>query len=101
MAVFFSRKHYVKKTENEKEAKKDEGVKNKGQLIIDATCTPADIRYPTDMSILNEARMNAENFIDYLYYKFKEYFENTIFILPTYRSGLIHMFPIHRFWHFP
>jgi len=43
---------------------------------VDATCTPADIRYPTDMSILNEARMNAETFIDYLYYNFREHFEN-------------------------
>jgi len=50
-------------------------VKNKGQLIVDATCTPADIRYPTDMSILNEARMNAEKFIDYLYSIFKDYSE--------------------------
>ena len=70
------RKYYVKKTENEKEAEKDEGIKNKGQLIVDATCTPADIRYPTDMSILNEARMNAEIFIDYLYSHFRYHFEN-------------------------
>lgn len=47
-----------------------------GQLIVDATCTPADIRYPTDMSILNEARMNAEKFIDYLYSHFRYHFEN-------------------------
>ena len=26
-----------------------------GKLIIDATCVPADIRYPTDLSLLNEA----------------------------------------------
>ena len=29
---------------------------NQGQLILDATCSPADIRYPTDLSLLNEAR---------------------------------------------
>ncbi len=29
---------------------------NAGQLIVDASCTPADIRYPTDLSLLNEAR---------------------------------------------
>ncbi len=45
-------------------------------MIVDATCTPADIRYPTDMSILNEARMNAEIFIDYLYSHFRYHFEN-------------------------
>ena len=36
-------------------------------MIVDATCTPADIRYPTDMSILNEARENTERIIDFLY----------------------------------
>ena len=46
-------------------------VRNQGQLIVDATCTPADIRYPNDMSILNEARLNAEGFIDYLYDNFR------------------------------
>jgi hypothetical protein len=29
---------------------------NRGKLIADATCAPADIRYPTDVSLLNEAR---------------------------------------------
>ena len=29
---------------------------NKGQLILDATCAPADIKYPTDLDILNQAR---------------------------------------------
>lgn len=47
-------------------------VRNSGQLIVDATCTPADIRYPNDMSILNEARLNAERFIDYLYDNFRK-----------------------------
>ena len=42
-------------------------IKNKGKLIIDATCAPADIRYPTDLSLLNEAREKTENLIDRLY----------------------------------
>ena len=29
---------------------------NKGKLLVDASCAPADIRYPTDISLLNEAR---------------------------------------------
>jgi len=29
---------------------------NQGKLILDATCAPADIRFPTDLSLLNEAR---------------------------------------------
>lgn len=40
---------------------------NNGKLIIDATCTPADVRYPTDISILNEAREKTENIIDVLW----------------------------------
>jgi hypothetical protein len=40
---------------------------NQGQLIIDASCAPADIRYPTDLSLLNEAREGTEAMIDALY----------------------------------
>jgi hypothetical protein len=39
---------------------------NKGALIADATCGPADIRFPTDVSLLNEARENGERLIDHL-----------------------------------
>lgn len=37
---------------------------NKGKLILDATCAPADIRYPTDLSLLNKAREKLDNIID-------------------------------------
>ena len=40
---------------------------NRGQLIVDATCAPADIRYPTDVSLLNEAREQTEELIDELH----------------------------------
>jgi transposase, IS5 family len=40
---------------------------NAGQLIVDASCAPADIRYPTDLSLLNEAREHTEKIIDLLY----------------------------------
>jgi transposase, IS5 family len=43
------------------------GSGNQGQLIMDASCTPADIRYPTDLSLLNEAREHSEAVIDVLY----------------------------------
>ena len=36
----------------------------KGKLIVDATCTPADIKYPTDLNLLNEAREKTETIID-------------------------------------
>ena len=37
---------------------------NKGKLILDATCAPADIRFPTDLSLLNEAREKLDDIID-------------------------------------
>jgi len=37
---------------------------NKGTLVLDATVGPADIRYPTDLSLLNECRENLEQMID-------------------------------------
>ena len=40
---------------------------NKGRLIVDATCAPADIAYPTDISLLNDAREKTEKIIDELY----------------------------------
>ena len=40
---------------------------NSGTLIVDATCAPSEIRYPTDTSLLNEARENSEAIIDLLY----------------------------------
>ena len=40
---------------------------NKGKLIVDATCTPADIAYPTDLNLLNEAREKTEGMIDAMY----------------------------------
>jgi len=35
-----------------------------GTLTIDASCTPADITYPTDLKLLNEARESTERIID-------------------------------------
>lgn len=45
---------------------------NAGQLIVDASCTPCDIRYPTDLSLLNEAREHTEHIIDLLYAQVRE-----------------------------
>lgn len=36
---------------------------NKGTLTLDATCAPANIRYPQDISLLNEAREKLETII--------------------------------------
>ena len=40
---------------------------NQGQLIVDASCAPADIHYPTDLDLLNQAREHSERLIDELY----------------------------------
>ena len=40
---------------------------NQGTLILDATCAPQNIRFPTDASLLNEARHKAEEIIDILH----------------------------------
>ena len=37
-----------------------------GTLILDATCAPADIHFPTDAGILNDAREQSEKLIDEL-----------------------------------
>ena len=40
---------------------------NQGKLILDATCTRADLKYPTDLGLLNQARENTEKIIDALH----------------------------------
>src|SRR4028118_638080 len=40
---------------------------NQGKLILDATCAPGDIRYPNNLSLLNQARVKTEKIIDTLY----------------------------------
>ena len=45
---------------------------NQGKLLLDATVAPADIRYPTDIKLLNEAREQTEIVIDALYKQVKE-----------------------------
>lgn len=43
---------------------------NAGKLLVDATCTPADITYPTDLKLLGEAREKTEHYIDLLHAPF-------------------------------
>ena len=38
--------------------------KNWRTLTIDASCTPADITYPTDLKLLNAAKWSTERIID-------------------------------------
>ncbi len=50
-----------------KEEEKESQIKNKGKLILDASCAPADLSYPQDLGILNQARKKTENILDCLY----------------------------------
>ena len=40
---------------------------NQGQLILDATCVPADVHFPTDIWLLNKVREAQEEVIDVLH----------------------------------
>ena len=42
-------------------------VTHQGQLLVDATCAPVDITYPTDLKLLNKAREKREQIIDELH----------------------------------
>lgn len=57
-------------TKKLEEAEKPKG--NRGQLLIDATGEPADIKYPTDVDLLNKAKETTELIIDLLYKSLKD-----------------------------
>lgn len=50
------------------------GSPNQGTLLIDATCVSVDIRYPTDLSLLNEAREVTEMLIHAMHPQVREPF---------------------------
>jgi hypothetical protein len=51
----------MENTLEKEEPATDEG--NEGTMILDATCAPQAIRYPTDISLLNEARELLEKMV--------------------------------------
>ena len=53
--------------EVEKKSSEINEPKNQGRLILDATCAPADLKYPTDLGLLNQARGHTEKIIDALH----------------------------------
>ncbi len=65
--------HDDDQNESKKDEEKPEEEKpaNKGVLMLDATCAPSDIAYPTDVGLLNEARETSEEVIDLLYEQVK------------------------------
>ena len=64
--------------QEEAEAETEESERKKpqhqGKLILDATCSPADISYPTDIKLLNQAREHTEKILDRLYEQVKDKF---------------------------
>lgn len=50
-------------TDTDENCLPEEEAGNYGTLAIDATCAPANIRYPQDISLLNEAREKLERMI--------------------------------------
>ena len=67
------RRQQKREAEKQQTKKKDtddepgSGSTNKGKLIVDATCAPSDIAYPTDIGLLNDAREKSEQLIDKLH----------------------------------
>lgn len=45
----------------------DSKIKNQGTLIVDATCVPADVAYPTDLELCDKARQWLERIFDRLW----------------------------------
>jgi hypothetical protein len=60
----YRRMHQLREAPEVNDDKDDDDSDNKGTLILDATAAPADIRYPTDLSLLNECRESTEKIID-------------------------------------
>ncbi len=61
----------------------DKASSNQGTLLKEATCVPADIRYPTDLSLLNEAREVTEKLIDAMHPQIRASFDDKP---PTHRK---------------
>jgi len=55
-----------KKNQNNQDDDEDD-KRNKGSLIVDATVCPQDIAFPTDLNLLNDARMKSEELLDFVF----------------------------------
>ena len=66
--IMYERSHPVEKNQSEDKDEPPEGESgNKGTLILDATVAPADIKYPTDLGLVNDCRENTEKLIEKLW----------------------------------
>lgn len=68
------------KTSTVKEAKLEvtPTLTHKGELLMDASVAPQGIAYPTDLNLLNDARMMSEHIIDNLYVQIKKARRNLV-----------------------
>lgn len=53
--------------EDAPDASADMELQNMGTAILDATCSPSNIKYPQDFQLLNEAREDLEAMIDFFH----------------------------------
>lgn len=57
----------VEEKTGQREPDEDQDKPPSGKLVIDATCAPEDMKYPTDLGVLNDAREITEKVIDTLW----------------------------------
>ncbi len=50
----------IPQPKKEETHEEDDDPPNGGTLVLDATCCPADIAYPQDVNLLNQAREKLE-----------------------------------------
>ena len=62
-----------KSESNKKEPEEPSEKRREGKLLLDATCASADLTYPTDISILDRARIQTEKIVDILYNSIKDH----------------------------
>jgi IS5 family transposase len=60
-------KNFCTRSDEDESAPHKSPEKNSGIMMVDASVAPADIAYPTDLNLLNEAREKLEKIIDHLY----------------------------------
>lgn len=65
-----NRRKSSSETFSQPDQKEETPCVHQGKLLIDATCAPADITYPTELKLLNEAREKLEAMIDRLHEPF-------------------------------
>lgn len=63
--IRYANEEFLKNASKSDEHEKEEDALS--TLIMDATCSPSNIKYPQDFELLNEAREKLEDIIDYFH----------------------------------